>query len=68
MHLLSEKLQILIERAYDELFQQNEAFRQALANAGNEQLIHTIGKTRADQTILTQHRFISNLGRLRMKY
>ena len=59
---------MIIERVYDELFQQNEAFRQALANAGNEQLIHTIGKTWADQTIRTQHRFISNLGRLWMKY
>ena len=68
MHLLSDELQMLIERAYDEMYQQNEAFRQALDNAGNEQLIHTIGKTRADQTILTQHRFISNLERLHMKY
>lgn len=68
MHLLSDELQMLIERAYDEMYKQNEDFRKALANTENEQLIHTIGKTRADKTMLTQHKFIGNLERLRMKY
>lgn len=67
IHLLSDELQTLIERAYDAMFEQNEGFRQALVDTENEQLVHTMGKTRADQTILTQHRFISNLERLRHK-
>ena len=63
--LLSDKYQILIDRAYDAMYEQSPAFRQALLDTGEEPLAHTIGKTYIGTTILTEYQFVKRLERLR---
>lgn len=63
--LLSDEYQILIDRAYDAMYEQSAGFRQALIDTGNETLVHTIGKTCIGKTILTEYQFIKRLERLR---
>ena len=58
--LLSDEYQILLDRAYESMYEQSADFRQALIDTGDESLVHTIGKT-----ILTEYQFIKRLERLR---
>ena len=67
LHLLSDELQILIDRAYQAMYEQNLEFQQALLDTKAEALAHTIGKTRADKTILTEYQFVQHLYRLRYR-
>lgn len=67
LHLLSDELQLLIDRAYQAMYEQNPEFQQALLDTGGEELAHTIGKTRADKTILTEYQFVQHLYRLRCR-
>jgi predicted NAD-dependent protein-ADP-ribosyltransferase YbiA (DUF1768 family) len=62
---LSGEYQALLDRAYQELFDQSERFRTALAATGDAQLIHTIGKTDPCETILTADELCTRLERLR---
>ncbi|UQJ95690.1 hypothetical protein ALHIDCOG_00302 [Klebsiella phage CPRSB] len=64
LHRSSEAYQILIENAYNALFL-NEGFRRALAATGKSTLTHSMGKSRMNETILTEREFIRNLNRLR---
>ena len=56
----------LITSAFDALFA-NEDFKQALMETGDCKLIHTIGKTAKNKTLLTRKEFIGHLNRLRNK-
>lgn len=67
MDLMSDEVQLLIDRAYDAMYEQNPKFRQALLDTGDEKLEHTLGKTRMDQTILTRYNFVRRLERLRAR-
>ena len=66
--MLSDELQILIDRAYQAMYEQNLEFQQALLDTKAEALAHTIGKTRADKTILTEYQFVQHLYRLRYNH
>lgn len=65
-HLLSDDLQLLIDRAYYEMFKQNNEFRKALFASSSEELRHSIGKRRSDKTILTEYNFVRRLENLRL--
>lgn len=60
----SEEYQKLLDRAYDAL-STNEGFRRALLATGNAILIHTIGKTKQSETVLTRAEFCSRLMTIR---
>ena len=51
----------LLDRAYEAMFRQNEGFRKALIASGDALLTHSIGRTKAKETILTQWEFCGRL-------
>lgn len=63
--LFSDELQRLIDRAYREMYEQSPSFRQALADAGDKELVHTMGKKDMRTTILTEYQFVRRLEALR---
>ena len=67
IHLLSDELQLLVDRAYHEMFLQSEEFRQALLDVGAEPLTHTIGCKSMEQTILTEYHFVRRLEYLKIE-
>ena len=62
----SEEYQILLQRAFDAL-SQNTGFQKALLATGDATLTHSIGKRKANETVLTVQEFTSQLYRLRNK-
>lgn len=60
----SEEYQKLLDRAYSELFK-NEGFRSVLKATGSAVLTHTIGRTKENETVLTQREFCRRLSVLR---
>lgn len=60
----SKEYQILLNRAYNALFQ-NEGFKKALLSTSGV-LTHSIGKTNENETVLTQSEFCGRLMKLRM--
>jgi hypothetical protein len=64
---LSQDYQALLDRAYDALFEQAQAFRDALAAAGAARFVHTIGRSDPCVTILTVDELCSRLDRLRRR-
>jgi hypothetical protein len=56
--------QELLDVAYDAL-SKNDAFKRALLASGDAVLQHTIGKTRATETVLTQREFCGRLTAIR---
>jgi len=62
----STDYQELLDVAYDALFQ-NDSFKRALRASGDGVLTHVIGKTKENETILTQKEFCSRLMRLRAR-
>ena len=60
----SEEYQRLLDRAYDAL-STNDGFKRALLATGNAILIHTIGKTKKSETVLTRAEFCSRLMAIR---
>lgn len=60
-----EDYQAFLDRLYGAVFAQNEKFREALIASGDQELIHTIGSTDPEFTILTQEEFLSRLRMLR---
>lgn len=60
----SEEYQRLLDRAYDAL-STNDGFKRALLATGNAILIHTIGKTKQSETVLTRAEFCSRLMAIR---
>lgn len=66
IHLWSDELQELIDRAYSSLYNQCPSFRQALAATKTDKLCHSRGKHYANHTILTEYHFIRRLEMLRL--
>ncbi len=60
----SDEYQNLLDKAYGELAKNTE-FRKALESSADRRLIHSIGKTDARKTVLTEYEFISRLTRIR---
>ena len=63
----SDEYQQLLDRAYD-MLSENEDFQNALKDSLSYKLTHSIGKTDARKTILTESELISRLDRIRKKY
>jgi hypothetical protein len=61
----SDEYQILLNRAYNALYQ-NEGFRRALEASKPAVLTHSIGKNDESRTVLTQSEFCGRLMKLRM--
>lgn len=60
----SEEYQELLDRAFAELGK-NEDFKKALRSTGSAILVHSMGKEKKNETVLTVQEFISRLYRLR---
>lgn len=63
----SREYHLLLERAYNACFEQNEAFRQALFNSGIDVLTHETGHHDPTMTTLTEWEYIYNMYRLRAR-
>jgi len=61
----SKEYQDLLDRAYQELYNQNLGFRRALNSTRNAVLRHSIGKNDESHTVLTEQEFCSRLMKLR---
>ena len=64
---LSHEYHMLIARAYDACFDQNEDFRKSLRETGNAVLTHKIGNHDPTKTTLTEWEYIYNMYRLRSR-
>ena len=64
---LSGAYQALLDRAYEALFAQSAAFREALAATGDADLVHTMGRIYPTNTVLTADEFCSRLTALRAR-
>lgn len=64
----SKAFRSLVERAYFEMYSQNQSFRKALKATKDKRLFHTIGNTKQDETILTDWEFCEILTNLRKNY
>lgn len=62
---LSDAYQAFLDRAFQTVFDQCEAYRDALAATGGATLTHEIGKDDPCETILTREEFCGRLDRLR---
>lgn len=61
-----KEYQLLLDRAYQAMFDQSESFRNALKAAGKDAVFtHSIGKTDKTKTILTQSEFCKRITKLR---
>ena len=60
---MSPEYDALISRAYDALFE-NEDFKRALALSKDKHLLHSRGKAKKSETVLTEEEFIFHLLRL----
>lgn len=63
----SKEYEILLNRAYDALFEQNIEFKSAIENSLSYKLTHNIGGTDPYQTIMTRKEFIFQLNKLQKK-
>jgi hypothetical protein len=61
----SKQYHHLLERAYDQCFAENEAFRTALIDSGVMVLTHVMGKHDPTDTTLTEWEYIHQMYRLR---
>lgn len=59
--------QDFLDRAYDALFAQSEAFREALIKTCNRTLSHSLGNVNPNNTVLTEQEFVGRLYALRRK-
>lgn len=64
----SPKYSKLIAEAYDKCFAQNESFQISIYSTRNDTLVHSIGKSDATQTLLTENEFLGNLIGLKIRY
>jgi len=60
----SKEYQILLDRAYTELYK-NSKFKKALDASKNAVLTHSIGRSNPNETVLTKSEFCSRLTKLR---
>jgi predicted NAD-dependent protein-ADP-ribosyltransferase YbiA (DUF1768 family) len=61
----SKEYQELLDRAYQVMYEQNKNFRNALEASGTAILMHSIGKKKENETILTEREFCRRLMKLR---
>lgn len=61
----SDEYQLLLDRAYQAMCDQNEGFRKALLATRDAVLDHSIGRSKQAETVLTRTEFCSRLMRLR---
>ncbi|MDH4263967.1 MAG: hypothetical protein OEV78_13095 [Spirochaetia bacterium] len=61
----SKEYQFLLDDAFDCLMCSSEKFRNALKASGNAKLKHSIGKSKIQDTVLTEQEFCSRLEKLR---
>ena len=64
----SDEYQLLLRRAYQTMFDQNERFRAALMSTRGFTLTHTSGEQNPFKTILTEYEFCQILTELRDNY
>lgn len=64
MQRQSEAYRLLIERAYNQLAT-NEGFKRALLATRDATLTHSMGRSKKNETVLTEQEFCSNLYRVR---
>jgi predicted NAD-dependent protein-ADP-ribosyltransferase YbiA (DUF1768 family) len=63
----SREYHMLLERAYNACFEQNETFRKSLFDTGVDVLTHTTGNHDPTMTTLTEWEYIYNMYRLRAR-
>lgn len=63
----SDHYQVILDEAYESMFRQNEKAKNALLATGDAVLTHSIGKRKQNETVLTEHEFISRLTNIREK-
>src|SRR5271168_3521436 len=61
----SAAYQMLLDRAYRNMCQQNEGFRKALLATQDAVLDHSIGRSKKKETVLTKNEFCSRLTKMR---
>jgi predicted NAD-dependent protein-ADP-ribosyltransferase YbiA (DUF1768 family) len=61
----SKDYQLLINKAYNCMYEQSESFRNALKASGKSTLSHSIGKNKEKETVLTKNEFCKRLMNLR---
>jgi hypothetical protein len=61
----SPEYQLLLDRAYQAMYDQSDSFRRALAATHDAVLTHSIGTKVANRTVLTEREFCRRLERLR---
>lgn len=61
----SEEYQKLLDKAFSSLYHQNKDYKELVLSTGNEELIHSIGKSDPKQTILTEEEFCLRIDKLR---
>lgn len=64
----SDEYQRFLDEAYEALFSQNESARKALLATNDAVLTHSIGKGKANDTVLTRQEFCSRLMRIRAQW
>ena len=64
----SKNFRLLIERAFLEMYKQDDSFRKALNATKDKRIFHSIGNPKQDETILTDWEFCEILTNLRKKY
>src|SRR5271167_2627224 len=64
-HREGDEYQLLLDRAYQAMCDQNEGFRKALLATQNAVLDHSIGRSKKKETVLTKSEFCSRLMFLR---
>jgi hypothetical protein len=60
----SQEYDELVKRAFQTKFEQDPLFRHALKQTQGKKLIHTLGKSNKEKTILTEEEFVNLLGSL----
>ena len=63
----SKEYQEMLDDAFETLFITNEKAKKALLDSGNATLTHNIGRTKANETVVTRKEFCSRLMNIRTK-
>ena len=61
----SKDYQLLLDRAFEAMYNQSESFRNALKATGKATLTHSMGKNKQSETVLTTSEFCRRLLQLR---
>ena len=61
----SKEYQLLLNKAYNALYTQNESFRKCLEDAKDAIFTHSIGRNNEKETVLTEREFCSRLQHLK---